>query len=86
MFAQCTELADRGASSVSCVKELKEKYFDKKKIMFKKEHYFNVSAADGGYQCTLCIDGRVFTSSKCQSKSDAENRVAKQALKHFKLS
>lgn len=80
-----TDLTDRGSSSVSAVKELKEKYFDKNKIVFKKEELFKVNAVNGGYQCTLRIDGRVFTSSKCQSKPDAENGAARQALKHFKL-
>ena len=79
------DLANRGATSISFVKELKEKYFDKNKIAFKKEDYFKTSQVSGGYQCTLHIGGRVFTSSKCQSKSDAENEAAKQALKHFKL-
>ena len=65
------------------MKELKEKYFDKNKIMFKKDVHFKTNAVDGGYQCTLSIDGRVFTSRKCQSKSDAENGAAKQALKHL---
>ena len=77
-------MTNRGASSISAVKELKEKYFDKHKIVFNKDNYFETYAVDGGYQCTLRI-GRVFTSNKCQSKSDAENAAAKQALKHFKL-
>ena len=85
MFAFCTDLANRGASSVSAVKELKEKYFDKNKITFKKEAYFKTAPVDGGYQCTLCIDRMVFTSRKCQNKSDAENGAAKQALKKFGL-
>ena len=85
MFAFRTDLANRGASFVSAVKELKEKYFDKNKIIFKKETYFKTIPVDGGYQCTLCIDGIAFTSGKCQSKSDAENGAAKQALKHFGL-
>ena len=78
-------MANRGASFVSAVKELKEKYFDKNKIIFKKETYFKTIPVDGGYQCTLRIDGIVFTSGECQSKSDAENGAAKQALKHFGL-
>ena len=85
MFAFCTDLANRGASSVSTVKELKEKYFDKNKIIFKKDTYFKTIPVDGGYQCTLCIDETIFTSGECQSKSDAENGAAKQALKHFGL-
>ena len=85
MFAFCTDLANHGASCVSAVKELKEKYFDKNKIIFKKETYFKTNPVDGGYQCILHIDGIVFTSRKCQSKSDAENGAAKQALKHFGL-
>ena len=80
-----TDLTNRGATSVSAVKELKEKYFDKRKIVFNKEKYFKTNPVDGGYQCTLRIDGKAFTSGKCQSKSDAENAAAKQALKHFKL-
>ena len=80
-----TELADRGARSVSSVKELKERYFDKNKIVFKKDNYFKTNAVDGGYQCTLSIDGKVFTSRKCKRKSHAENKAAKQALKHFNL-
>ena len=80
-----TGLAIRGGSSVSAVKELKEKYFDKNKIVFKKEECFKTNSINGGYQCTLRIDGRVFISSKCQSKSDAENGAARQALKHLKL-
>ena len=71
--------------AVSFVKELKEKYFDKNKIVFKKDNYFTTIGVDGGYQSTLHIDESVFTSSKCQSKSEAENEAAKQALKHFKL-
>ena len=79
-----TGLTIRGGSSVSAVKELKEKYFDKNKIVFKKEEYFKTSSINGGFQCTLRIDGRDFTSGKCQSKSDAENGAARQALKHLK--
>ena len=86
VFTFCTDLANRGGSSVSSVKQLKEKYFDKKQIMFKKDNHFKTNPIDGRYQCTLCIDGKVFTSSKYQSKSDAENGAAKQALKHFNLS
>ena len=85
MFVFCTDLANRGGSSVSSVKQLKEKYFDKKQIMFKKDNHFKTHPIDGGYQCTLHIDRKSFTSSKCQSKSDAENGAAKQALKHFNL-
>ena len=86
LFAFGTDLANRGAvSTVSSVKELKERYFDKNKIMFKKENYFKTNPVDGGYQCILHIDGKVFTSRRCQSKSDAENGAAKQALKHFNL-
>ena len=80
-----TDLANRGVSTVSSVKELKERYFDKNKITFKKDKYFKTNPVDGGHQCTLCIDGKIFTSRKCQSKSDAENGAAKQALKHFNL-
>ena len=78
-------LTIRGGSSVSAVKELKEKYFDKNKIVFKKEEYFKTYSINGGFQCTLRIAGRTFTSGKCQSKSDAENGAARQALKHLKL-
>jgi len=78
------DLANRGAASISFVQDLKEKYFDKNKMVFKKD-YFKTNQVSGGYQCMLHIGGRVFTSSKCQSKSDAENEAAKQALKHFKL-
>ena len=53
--------------------------------MFKKDDYFKTIAVDGGYQCTIHIDESVFTSSKCQSKSEAENQAAEQALRHFKL-
>ena len=76
---------NRGASSVSSVKDLKEKYFDKNKITFKKDSYFSTTGIDGGYQCTLRIGGNVFTSGICQSKADAENGAAKEALIHFKL-
>ena len=79
-----TGLTIRGGSSVSAVKELKEKYFDKNKIVFKKEEYFKTNSINGGFQCTLRIDGKVFTSGKCQSKSDAENGAARQVLKHIK--
>ena len=79
MVSLCT------AISVSFVKELKERYFDKNKIVFKKDDYFKTIAVDGGYQCTIHIDESVFTSSKCQSKSEAENQAAEQALRHFKL-
>ena len=85
MFVFHVDLANRGVSSVSSVKELKEKYFDKKKIQFIKDHHFKTYSVDGGYQCTLSIGGKVFTSRKCQSKSDAENGAAKQALKHISL-
>ena len=81
----CTHLSPCTAISVSFVKELKEKYFDKNKIVFKKDNYFTTTVVDGGYQCTLHIDENVFTSGKCQSKSEAENEAAEQALKHFKL-
>ena len=76
------DLANRGVSSVSSVKELKEKYFDKKKVQFINNHHFKTYSVDGGYQCTLRINGKIFTSSKCQSKSDAENGAAKQAVMH----
>ena len=55
-----TGLTIRGGSSVSVVKELKEKYFDKNKIVFKKEEYFKTSSINGGFQCTLRIGGRDF--------------------------
>ena len=85
-FCFYTGLANRGASlSASFVKELKEKYFDRNKIVFKKDDYFKTTPVDGGYQCTLRIDRKDFTSKKCQNKSDAENGAAKQALKHFNL-
>ena len=64
---------------------LKEKYFDKNKIAFKKEDYFKINKVDGGYQCTLSIDENVFVSETHHSKADAENDVAKQALRHFEL-
>lgn len=67
------------------MKDLKEKYFDRNKITFKKDSYFRTVGVDGGYQCTLQIGGNVFTSWTCQSKSDAENGAAKQALIHFNL-
>ena len=86
MFIFSIDLANRGVSSGSSVKELKEKYFDKKKIQFIKDRHFKTCSLDGsGYQCRLSIDGKTFTSRKCQSKSDAENGAAKQALKHFNL-
>ena len=67
------------------MKDLKEKYFDRNKITFKKESYFRTVGVDGGYQCTLRIGGNVFISGTCQSKSDAENGAAKQALIRFNL-
>ena len=76
---------NRGANSVSSVKDLKEKYFDKNKITFKKDSYFSTFGIDGGYRCTLRIGGDVFTSGTCQSKTDAENGAAKKALIYFKL-
>ena len=78
-------LVNRSASSVSSVKDLKEKYFDKNKITFKKDSYFSTTEIDGGYRCTLRIGGNVFTSGTCQSKTDAENGAANKALIHFKL-
>ena len=66
-------------------KELKEKYFDKKNIEFKRE-YFVTQAVVGGYQCTLTIPGMTTLSGKvAPSKSSAENNAAKTALKILKL-
>ena len=69
----------------SYVRHLKEVYFDKNKIVFKKENYFKTNEVDKGYQCTLSIDGTDFVSKTHQSKADAENDVAKQALGHLGL-
>jgi len=80
---------DRGlttpASSTSYVKDLKEKYFDKNRIEFKKE-YFVTQTVAGGYQCTLSIPGKSsFHGEPAVSKSDAEKNAARSALEHLKL-
>ena len=81
---------DRGstatANSVSYVKDLKEKYFDKNhQIQFKKD-YFVTHQVVGGYQCTLTIPGIPMLHGETgHSKSDAENNAAKSALKYLQL-
>jgi len=69
------------------VSELKEKYFDKKQIQFKREEYFvTIEISSGIFQCTLTIPELcVFISEKSPSKSSAENSAAKTALEYLKL-
>jgi len=69
------------------VSELKEKYFDKKQIQFKKDEYFvTIEISDGVFQCTLTIlEVCVFVSEKLPKKSTAENSAAKTALEYLGL-
>jgi len=80
---------DRGSTTItssdSYKKDLKEKYFDKNGIQYKKE-YFVTCAVVGGYQCTLTIPGMPSLHGETgSSKSAAEHNAAKSALKFLKL-
>ena len=78
--------AETSSSTVSYVSELKEKYFDKKQIPFKKEYFVTKELSGGGFQCTLSIPGVcVFICEKSLSKSSAENSAAKVALDYLNL-
>jgi len=74
------------AVSVSYVQDLKEKYFDKNQIPFKKEYFVTATIKSGSYQCNLTIPGVLTVSGEiASSKSAAENSAAKTALKRLKL-
>ena len=80
---------DRGSTTTtgsdSYKKDLKEKYFDKNQIQYKKE-YFVTRAVVGGFQCTLTIPGMPSLLGETgSSKSAAEHNAAKSALKFLKL-
>ena len=76
------------SGQISYVKELKEKYFDQKKIKFLKQ-YFAFDSKDGKYQCTITIPQSdvpmQFPGEWTLNKSSAENSAAKAAVKHLKL-
>lgn len=68
-----------------CKQDLKEKYFDKNQIPFKKE-YFVTQAVTGGFQCTVNIPGKLSVPGQvAPSKAVAENDAAMVALKSLKL-
>ena len=68
-----------------CKQNLKEKYFDKNQIPFKKE-YFVTQAVNGGFQCTANIPGKLSVIGQvASSKVAAENYAAMVALKSLKL-
>jgi len=70
------------------VKELKEKYFDQKKIKSPKQ-YFACESKDGEYKCTITIPQsdvpKEFIGEWSPNKSSAENSAAKAAVKHLEL-
>jgi len=71
----------------SYVSELKERYFDKKQIQFKKDYFVTKEVGSEEFQSTLTIPEVVcvFISEKSPSKSSAENIAAKTALEYLKL-
>ena len=74
--------------SISYVKDLKEKYFDKKQIEFKKDYFVTTQIGTGtaSYRCTLTIPGNPpLSGERAPSITAAENNVAKIALKSLKL-